>query len=261
MNLFPALRYLKYSTLSHHKRGHGIHSPFIFDVVSRVFRNKTDPAIVLKIEQIRKRLLSDKRNIEVNDLGSGAGKLKKNSRRVSDIAGKSPVSRKYGKLLSKMAAEFGKTSIIELGTSIGISTMYMASSSEATVYTIEGCHETAGIALDNFREAGITNIRLQEGSFDFVLPGLLKQGIIPGLVFIDGDHRKAPVIKYFNEIEKVAVNDTVIIIDDINYSKEMAEAWNELKHHKRVSATIDVFRMGVIFFREGIVKKNYVIRY
>jgi predicted O-methyltransferase YrrM len=255
-------RYLKYSLLSHHRYGHGIHSPFVFDVVSKVFRNKTDPAVVNKIEMIRKKMISDKRSIMINDLGAGSRKFKSRSRKVSDIARYSPVTPKYGRLLFSMAAAFGEPMIIELGTSLGISTMYLAGSCfPATVYTIEGCSKTAAVARENFTDAGLTNIKILEGSFEEIIPSFAKNHETPGLVFIDGNHRKEPVIRYFNEIAAVSGPDTVVIVDDINYSGEMAEAWVELKKHNKVSVSIDIFRMGILFFREGISHNEYVIRY
>jgi predicted O-methyltransferase YrrM len=262
MNFLSAVKYLKYILLSRHSKGHGIHSPFVFDLVSRILRNKVDPEIVCSIEKVRKKMISDKRTILVNDMGSRAELLKTNFRKVSDIARYSAVPGKYGELLSKMAAEFGKPLIIEFGTSLGISTLYLASScSDTKVYTIEGCPATVEIAKNNFKEAGLTNIEIFIGSFDEVLTGLTNTGIKPGLVFIDGNHRKEPVIKYFNLMAEISDNSTVIIIDDINYSVEMREAWKVLQHHKKVSVTIDIFRMGIVFFREGIYHNNYIIRY
>lgn len=257
-----ALKYLKYILLSHHKKGHGIHSPFVYDLISRVFRSEIDPGIVLTVETIRKKMIADKRRIAVHDLGSRSALSLKTDRKVSDIARKSPVSSKYGALLSNMAAEFGNPFILELGTSLGISTMYMAAScKDSHVSTIEGSPGIASIARQNFKDAGLSNITLLEGSFDEVLPQFSERGIIPGLVFIDGNHRKEPLLKYFTEILKISDSKTVIIIDDINYSDEMAEAWEEIKRNEKVSITIDIFRMGILFFREGINHNNYIIRY
>jgi predicted O-methyltransferase YrrM len=261
MIFFRPLKFLKYILLSRHGRGHGINSPFIFDLVSRVFRNEIDKSLVCKIEQIRKKMKSDSRSIRVNDLGSKTGQLRE-LKKVSDIARYSPVTAKYGRLLSNMAAEFGKPIIIELGTSLGISTLYLAASCEdATVITIEGCTETAALARQNFVKAGLDNIKILEGSFDEILAGFPNHNIKPGLIFIDGNHRKDAVIKYFNMLSEISDYKTVFIIDDINYSRGMAEAWNELKLHKNVSVSIDIFRMGILFFREGINHNNYVIRY
>jgi predicted O-methyltransferase YrrM len=262
MNFFIARKYLKYIIMSRHRKGHGIHSPFIFDIVSRLFRNKIDPDIVNQIEMVRKRLLNQRKSIEVLDLGSGSIKMKSNSRKVSAIARYSPVNKKYGVLMSNLAAEFGKNGIVEFGTSFGISTMYMAASvPDSIVYTMEGSPSVAEIAANNFSDGGFKNIKLLTGSFSEMLPKIEETGIKPGLVFIDGNHRKEPVLEYFNKTVEISDSDTVIVIDDINISAEMAEAWAEIRNHKNVSCTIDIFRMGLVFMKNGITRQHYVIRH
>jgi len=188
--------------------------------------------------------------------------MKNSLRRVSDIAAYSAVPRKYGRLLSNMASEFGKPDIIELGTSLGISTMYMATASPGSVvHTIEGCPSTAEIAKENFEYAGINNVHLINGSFDDTIPELRKKSVKPGLVFIDGNHRKEPTLKYFEEMADLSDKNSVIIIDDIHISEEMEEAWTLIKKHKKVTLTVDIFRMGFVFFRERMNRYNYVIKY
>jgi predicted O-methyltransferase YrrM len=262
MTLPRTFKYLIYILLSHHRKGHGIHSPFVYDLVSRVFRNKIDPDVLFSVEQARIKMKSDRRIILVKDLGSGSDIMKTNKRRVSDIARYSSVTGKYGRLLSNMASEFGNPMVLELGTSVGLSTLYMAAGiPDTTICTIEGCPETAEIARQNFVEAGHNNIKILTGSFDEILPELALNSIRPGLVFIDGNHRKAPVMRYFNKIAEISDSKTVVIIDDINYSNEMAEVWTEIKLHKKVTISIDIFRMGILFFREGITHNDYIIRY
>jgi len=257
-----AAKYLKYILISENRKGHGIHSPFVFEIVSRVFRNKTNPAIVNSVEKVRRRLITDKRIISVHDLGSGSMVQKTNMRKVSEIARYSAVPRRYGRLLANMASEFGGELIIEFGTSFGISTMYMAAANrKATLITMEGCPATAEIARRNFEEAGLENIRMVVGSFENTLPAITDNGVKPGIVFIDGNHRKEAVLNYFGRMAEVSDQDTVIIIDDINYSKEMEEAWDEIKKNRKVTLTIDIFRMGMVFFRGGILHNNYIIRY
>jgi len=262
MFFFRTLKYLKYLLFSRHSKGHGIHSPFVFDLVSGVFRNKIDPGIVLIIENIRKKLISDNRIINVLDLGAGPSMNKSSLRKVSDIVKYSAVPAKYGILLSNLATEFGKPAIVEFGTSMGISTMYLASGCrEAPVYTMEGCPSISKLAGENFREAGLDNIRQMTGSFDDLLPELWNKVIRPGLVFIDGNHRKGPVVRYFSEMARISGKDTVIAIDDIHLSKEMENAWTIIKQYENTSFTIDLFRMGLVFFREGMDHIDYVIRY
>jgi predicted O-methyltransferase YrrM len=136
-----------------------------------------------------------------------------------------------------------------------------ASCSGATVHTMEGCPALSDIARTNFEEAGLNNIKLLTGEFDEVLPAILDKNIKPGLVFIDGNHRKKPVLEYFRRIVEISDNKTVIVIDDIHYSKEMEEAWINIKQSESVSVTIDLFRMGIVFFREGMNHNDYIIRY
>jgi predicted O-methyltransferase YrrM len=259
------VKYLNYILLSKHRKGHGIHSPFVFDLINRVFRKKIDPGITIAVEKVRRKLIADNRVLSFQDLGSGAktgsAGMKKRNRSVSDIAYKSPVTSKYGAFLAKMASEFGEPLIIELGTSFGISTMYMAAACRnATVITIEGSSEIAEIAKQNFIEAGLSNISVVTGSFDDIIADFAAD-MKPGLVFIDGNHRKEPLLRYFDRIAGISDRGTVVILDDIYYSKEMEEAWDEIRLDKRVSVSIDIFRMGICFFREGINPNSYVIRY
>lgn len=242
--------------------GHGVHSPFAFDLVSRVFRNKIDPCVVCSIEKIRKDLLSEKTIIKVRDLGAGSGIMGKDTRKISDIARYSAVSEKYGILLSRLSEEFGAPSVVEFGTSLGISTMYLASANTGIpVFTMEGCPETAAVAETNFTKAGLDNITVLKGSFDASMPELKRKAGRPGLVFIDGDHRKEPVLRYFNEMAELAGPDTVIVLDDIYHSQEMGKAWEQIRKHPAVTLSIDIFRMGIVFFREGLNTMSYKIRY
>ncbi|MCU0408197.1 MAG: class I SAM-dependent methyltransferase [Bacteroidales bacterium] len=261
MNFYAISRYLVYRTLSGHSRGHGIHSPFVFRLVSSVFRNKTAASIVCKVENARKRMLNDRRWIEVTDLGSGSGGRKYGRRRISDIARTSPVTARYGRLLSAMAAEFGNGYIVEMGTSAGISTMYMALCEKpCSILTIEGSEEIARVAAENFSNAGIANISIAAGSFEEYLPAALAKAV-PGLVFIDGDHRPERLLAYFDLIAKEAGNETVVIIDDIHMNAEMGRAWKEIGMREDVTVTVDIFRMGLVFFRKEVTKGNYVVRY
>ncbi len=262
MDIFSIRRFIKYFVFSRHRLGYGIHSPFVFDLVSNVFRNKIEPDIVCSIEKIRKKLIADPGLININDLGAGSKKMKTNQRKVSDIARYSAVPRKYGILLSNMSRVFGSPLILEFGTSLGISTMYLAASCpKTTVITMEGCQETSEIATRNFEEARLTNIRLLNGSFEELVPSVKSENTCPGLVFIDGNHRKEPVIRYFSQVADMSDNNTVVIIDDINSSQDMAEAWSEIKNHKDVTLSVDIFRMGIAFFRKGLNRSGYVIRY
>ncbi len=242
--------------------GHGVHSPFVFDLVSRIFRNKIDPGVVCSIEKIRKDLRSDKTAIKIRDLGAGSGIMGTDTRKISDITRYSAVPEKYGHLLYRLSEEFGAPSVVEFGTSLGISTMYLASAATGVpVFTMEGCPETAAVAERNFEKLGLKNITVLKGSFDDSIPELKAKAGNPGLVFIDGDHRKDAVLRYFSRVVDMAGPDTVVVLDDINYSEEMGEAWEEIRRHPEVTLSVDIYRMGLVFFRKGIASMSYRIRY
>jgi predicted O-methyltransferase YrrM len=255
-------RQVSYLLFSRHGRGHGIHSPFAFDIVSRVFNAPTDKKAIEKIEKTRELNSRDRRMIEVNDFGTGSARMKGNARRVSEVAKFSPVPSRYGKLLMRLSGEFGAPAIFELGTSLGISSMYLASArNDVPLYTIEGCRALAEIASANFRSAGIDNVIQITGQFSAMLSEIEKLNIKPGLVFIDGDHRGESTVDYFSRIAGMSGDNSVIVIDDIHYSRGMEEAWKEIKCHERVSLTIDISRMGLVFFRKGMTSSNIRVRY
>ncbi len=264
MFFFRIKEYLRYLLTSRHRGGHGIHSPFVYDLVSRVFRNKIDADVVSKIERVRKDLKRDKRTILINDLGAGSVNNMNGQvfRRVSDIAKHSSIPEKYGILLSNLAKQFGGKGVIELGTAFGISSMYMAvSCSGSKIDTIEGCMETARLAENAIRKAGIGNVSVHCRSFDECLPSLLNRQDSPGLVFIDGNHRKDALLRYFNLIAENSDSNTVVVLDDIYLTPEMKNAWKIIREHKKVTVTIDVHRMGIVFFRTGINSNHFVVRH
>lgn len=259
MNLFQIRKYIDYTLFSRHSGGHGIHSPFIFEIVSGLFRNKIPEDVVCCIEAIRRNLEKDRRDIVVNDLGSGSAGNKKH-RKVAEIARKSAITKKYGVLLYNLASRFGESPVIELGTSFGISTMYLASACRV-VYSVEGCKECAEIAENSFAQGGLINISLINSPFEDAISDMKTRGIRPGLVFIDGDHREEPLLKNFRELVTISDENTVFVLDDIYYSPGMAHAWEQIRNMDNVTATIDIFRMGIVFFRKEITCNHYKIRY
>ena len=68
-------------------------------------------------------------------------------------------------------------------------------------------------------------------------------------------------LEYFNLCLKKIHNETVFVFDDIHWSEEMEEAWNEIKNHSKVRVSVDLFRMGLIFFRKELSYENYVIKF
>ncbi len=253
---------IKYILLSRHKRGHGIHSPYVYDTINNVLRNKVPEQILETINSARRDMRKNSAVIPVTDLGTGSVYTSSAYRKISDIARRSSVSNPYGRVLYNLARINNGNDILELGTSLGISTLYLGlGAADSDIITIEGCSRLARVARENFKRCGSGNITVMEGDFEDHLQKLNDGRYSPSLVFVDGNHSKEPVLRYFSLLKELLTPDSVIVFDDINYSSEMSEAWNEIKSDPQVSVSIDIFRMGLVFFRTGMVKQDFIIRY
>ncbi|HND45480.1 MAG TPA: class I SAM-dependent methyltransferase [Chitinophagales bacterium] len=259
--LYRVEAYLTYLWIA--KTKYQIHSPFLYKIITEVFEKTEIPERFKKIEIVRNELLQNQNIIEVEDFGAGSKKFKSNNRKIADIAKISLKKQKYAQLLSQLIVHFNSKNIIELGTSLGITTSYLALAHEKTkVTSIEGCKATADIAQQNFDKLNIKNVKLVVGKFDDVLHSTLDKNETFDFVFIDGNHRELAVVEYFKTILPYCNNDTVIAIDDIHWSEDMEEAWQFIKNHENVTVSIDIFEMGFVFIRkENIQKSHCVIQY
>lgn len=258
-----AKKYLHYYLTASNGRGHGVHSPFVFDFIQHVLNDKKEYPCYRLIEQKRKELLADKVVIEVEDFGAGSSVIKTKQRLVKDIAASSLKKKKYAQLLFRVANHYKPKTILELGTSFGISTAYLASANNnIPLYTCEGATSIAGIAKHNFKELGLGNIHLTEGDFASTLPPLLSQLKKVDLAFIDGNHRKEPTLNYFQQLLNHSTASSIFIFDDIHWSAGMEEAWEEIKKHRAVTLTIDLFFIGIVILSPDFNhKQHFSIRF
>jgi len=241
-----------------------IHSPFVYSIYKYVISDRSSNPDFAHVEALRKDLLSKYQFIKKVDLGAGAGNLPLYQRfaRVKDIARKSSVSPRKGELLYRLVSFFKPVTIVELGTSFGISTMYMAlGCRKSHIITMEGCHDTALIAIRNFHRLGLSNIETVTGTFDEKLPEVLDKLGKVDLVFIDGNHKKEATIHYFDMCLDHMQNDTIIVFDDINWSKGMNDAWKNIREHPSVKVSIDLFHLGMVFFRKELSKEDFILRF
>jgi predicted O-methyltransferase YrrM len=258
--LFLLNQYLIYRMRA--KTTHGTHSPFVFDMLNKAIYSPHSFYAYNKIEGYRRRLLTSHEQIHCTDLGAGATDKGNNVKHVNAIAKRAVKSAKYGQLLFRLVNYFQPKTILELGTSLGVTTCYLsAANSGSNVITIEGCPETAAIAQENWSRLGYKNILSQVGNFDELLPETLKNIQTLDFVFLDGNHRKQPTLDYFNKCLEKGHEKSIFVVDDIYWSEEMKEAWEEIKADTRVTITIDLFFIGLVFFRKGQAKQNFVIKF
>lgn len=240
------------------KDEHSIHSPFVFDLYTNIIKEAKPYYAFANIESIRAKYLLESKSISVTDFGTGNS----SKRRISTIASRTLKKPKSAELLFRLANYFSPSNILELGTSLGITTSYLASAnSKSQIHTLEGCPEIAAIASQTFKTLKLDNVNLTIGSFDENLESVLSS--IPSLdfIFIDGNHRKEPTIKYFQACLKASNDKTVFIIDDIHWSAEMNEAWLALKQHPKVTISIDLFDIGILILSPNSLKQDFILRF
>ncbi|MDQ6903226.1 MAG: class I SAM-dependent methyltransferase [Bacteroidota bacterium] len=258
-----AKKYLRYFINAKDRKGHGMHSPFVFDFIIHVLNDKKKYECYAMIEPLRKQLLSDETIIEIEDFGAGSAIMPSNKRKINAIARSSLKSKKFAKLLFRIVNYYKPKTVIELGTSFGITTSYMASGEHhPEIYTLEGSKEIGKIAERNFSKLNLQNINLLLGNFKDTFISTLDKIEFVDLAFVDGNHRKNATLQYFFELEKKSTPASIFIFDDIHWSEEMEQAWREIQRQPSVTLTIDLFFIGLVFFSPDFKEKqHFTIRF
>jgi predicted O-methyltransferase YrrM len=240
-----------------------MHSPFVFDFIEKVLNDQHQYPAYSIVERLRHDLLNDPRKLAVKDFGAGSSIDKSNQRKISSIARHAAKPGKYGQLLYRMALYYSPQVILELGTSLGITTSYLSLARPACpVITMEGSPAIAAIASDNFKKLQLENIEIIEGNFDDSLDGVVNNLSPIDFAFLDGNHRMEPTIQYFNTILNKINSHSIIVVDDIHWSAGMEAAWQFIKRHDSVTCSIDLFYVGIIFFRDEFHEtQHFTIRF
>ncbi len=253
--VFKYLKFLKDS-----KTRYRVHSPFVYQIVDNVLRKQPPYYAFKKIERWREELLENQEKVEYIDLG--AGSRLKPAKKVCDIANRSLSSKTQSEWLFGLANYFNATTIVELGTSLGVSTAYLAAArKDASVISFESNTEVLEYARRGWKKLKLDNISVIEGNIDNELPSFLNHKTLKiDLVFIDANHTYAATIDYVNRLIPFVHQNALMVLDDIHWSREMEKAWQEIIMKPEVSISIDLFHKGIIFFRKDIEKEHFVLR-
>lgn len=257
--LFQIKSYLKF--LWDSKNEHGVHSPFVFNLLTKCFYDKKTKPEYSILRNYRKSLLNNKNFIEVTDFGAGSKVFKSNRRQISKIASTAGISPKRAELLFRVTNYFQPKNILEIGTSLGLATSALAlGNTNAKIITLEGCPQTASVAKSNLENFDCKNVDTIITEFENFLVSTNLQATDYDLIYFDGNHSKKATLAYFDLLLQTITNDCVWIFDDIHWSPEMEEAWEIIKNHPKVTVTIDTFQWGFVFFRYEQEKEHFVIR-
>jgi predicted O-methyltransferase YrrM len=243
------------------KNEHGVHSPFVFDLVTKCFYDKSSKPEYLLLKEYRNSLLKNKNTIEVTDFGAGSRVFKSNTRQISKIAKTAGITSKRAELLFRIVNYFQPNSILEIGTSLGLATSALSLGNvKAKITTLEGCSETASIAKNQLQKINCNNVESVVTEFESYFKSHPLPTINYQLIYFDGNHSKKATLDYFELLLPTITNDSVWIFDDIHWSHDMEEAWGIIKNHEKVKVTIDTFQWGIVFFRAEQQKEHFVIR-
>jgi len=257
------LRYFKYLFISSYYKGYGIHSPFVYDFHRNVLHSTTEKSVLKDIKRIRKRLSRDHTFLYTTDFGTGSKKAKHRWLSSKEAVKRMSIPHKYGKVLYRIIEYYSLNDILEIGTGVGVSTLYLAKGKKSkAVHSIEGDPQKASFAEELFKTQKLENVQIWINHFEEVLYFVLKKmQHLPDFIFIDGNHQKSSTIQYFDTVLPFVHNDTVVVFDDIHWSIDMEEAWSKIQKYNQVTVTIDLFQVGIVFFKKELSKQNFIIRY
>ncbi len=256
-----ALNFIKYRLFAKHRKGHGIHSPFLFELIIKVLNDKKADEDLKKVFEVYKKYKKSNEILVYNEIGAGTSYTRPKRLSVGEIIKKSSVNKKYGSLLFRLIKYFNCKDLLELGTSVGISTAFIARAiTKSNFVSIEGVAEKVNIAKKITSELNL-NTNFIVGNINDKLEAALNDFEKLDFVYFDGNHTKESTLKYFHFCLNKSHNDSVFVFDDIRWSKGMEEAWTEIKNNKNVRLSVDLYRMGLIFFREELSKEHYIIKF
>lgn len=252
-----AARYFKYWFLAKTKTN----SAFVNELIDDVFKSDQEFYAFKEIEGLRSALKKNNGTIKITDFGAGSNINNSNERKISDVASNSAKAPGLGQMMFRLINKLEPKDMLELGTSLGISACYqIAPNKTANFTTMEGCPETAKIAKKVFSNFKADGVKIKVGDFAKTLPQVLESYDQLDYVFFDGNHQKEPTKVYFDQCISKAHENSIFIFDDIHWSKGMEEAWDYIKSHPRVTVTVDLFWVGLVFFSKNEAKEDFIVR-
>ena len=257
--------YVRHVLSAWNTTGEGIHSPYLFYLVRFVLHDRNAFYCFADIERRRSLLMACPDELDVVDYGSRGSKEGTHvSRRVCDIASGQLESPRVGQVLFRLVHYMGQQEkrpleILELGTSLGVTTAYLASvDSRNKVMTLEGSEAVLTVAQGIWRALKLENIEWKQGNIDDTLFKYARAGL--DVVYVDANHTYEATMRYVQYLLPRLTERGVVVIDDIHYSEDMERAWQELKQDKRVTTSMDLYHIGMLFVHPCYLKRHYRIR-
>lgn len=259
MSVFQAKAFLKH--LRHARGPHGVHSPFVFELITQVLVPERHFYCFDALEAERQKWLQDGRKIHVQDLGAGSHRMKSDERSISEISRYSLQSPDGCRLLFKLTHHLGAKRYLELGTSLGLTAAYFAHiGPQVSVTTVEGAPALVHEAEQLYQRLSLNNVRVLEGDFDAVISSQALADASWDVVYIDGNHRGEATLRYAAQLWPALSPNGCMIFDDIHWSKDMEQAWLAFVKSSDVTLSLDFFRFGIAFKNAAFSKEHMVLK-
>ena len=123
---------------------------------------------------------------------------------------------------------------------------------------MEGSSAVAKVAREQWQALRLTNIECVEGRIEDTLLNRARERL--DLVYVDANHTYEATRKYVECLLPRLTEKGVIAIDDIHYSREMERAWKVLQADERVTSSMDMGHIGLLFVDKHYLKRHYRLR-
>lgn len=239
---------------------HSLQAPFASDfyreLITYIRQHRNgNPAL----EGLRKSLILDSKILEIKDEGAGSNFAVGTKRSVASICKNSCSSLPHNLLYQFIVNKTPAKTVVELGTSFGINTGYLAERTIGTVFTFEADSSLLEIAKNT--NTNYSNITFIPGLIAETLPGFLMGQPRIDFIQVDAHHTYQATMQYCKWVWPYLHEQSVVVIGDIHWSPEMKKAWLEIKKFPGVTSSMDFFECGVLFFKTEIQPEHHILYY
>ena len=237
-----------------HHRGHGIHSPFLFRLITEVVENRTSLPEYKIFKGLKSYVLDLLDGFSEPSLSNIYHQFKVPSSNPHQLYRKIELPLRYSKVVFRLIREFKPSSVVYYGPSLGASLVIIAmANNDNHIYQFINDAACELVSKELLKDSAISNVHF------------FQENEVPSVdhEFVVINYPGNPVVSQ-NMAQKclhVHGDDDVLIIRGIHESKEMEVIWRELIASESVRVSLDLFEIGIALFRKGLQKENFIQRF
>jgi len=225
-----------------HRKGYGVHSPFAFNLITQVIYETSPYYAYRRLREIRNDLLSRRKALAITE------------RHISN--------QRVDELLFRLVNYVSPCTIIEIGTSHGLTTLYLSSAKkQVRCITVDKEQPENTIAQKLFEKTG-ANIEFHVDSSFLCLGEILKSVSLAGFILFTVNRNSLSTIRLlFEQCLNSTDCNSLIVIKGIHSCGRTARWWNEVISDNRTGVTFDLYDVGFVFFDKTKIKQHYIVNF